>query len=80
MLIERKTKKMKEVIMIEKENLSIKYGHPMEVTCVKQAVEITLQLRGEAGKRQIEGVQIGITHNVGGSCGTAVVNIFNRER
>jgi len=55
-------------------------GHPVGATGVKQAVEITLQLRGEAGKRQIDGAEIGLTHNVGGSGGTAVVHIFGRER
>jgi acetyl-CoA C-acetyltransferase len=55
-------------------------GHPVGATGVKQAVEITLQLRGEAGRRQIEGAEIGLTHNVGGSGGTAVVHIFGRER
>lgn len=55
-------------------------GHPVGATGVKQAVEMTLQLRGEAGKRQINGANIGLTHNVGGSGGTAVVHIFARER
>ncbi len=55
-------------------------GHPVGATGVKQAVEITLQLRGEAGKRLIDGAEIGLTHNVGGSGGTAVVHIFSRER
>ncbi len=55
-------------------------GHPVGATGVKQAVEITLQLRGEAGRRQIEGAQIGLTHNVGGSGGTAVVHIFGRDK
>lgn len=55
-------------------------GHPVGATGVKQAVEITLQLRGEAGKRQIDGAQIGLTHNVGGSGGTAVVHIFGRDK
>ncbi len=55
-------------------------GHPVGATGVKQAVEITLQLRGEAGKRQVESAGIGLTHNVGGSGGTAVVHIFGRER
>lgn len=55
-------------------------GHPVGATGVKQAVEITLQLRGEAGKRQINGAEIGLAHNVGGSGGTAVVHIFGRER
>ncbi|HEY9245691.1 MAG TPA: thiolase domain-containing protein, partial [Candidatus Methanoperedens sp.] len=55
-------------------------GHPVGATGVKQAVEITLQLRGEAGKRQIDGANIGLTHNVGGSGGTAVVHIFARGK
>ncbi len=55
-------------------------GHPVGATGVKQAVEITLQLRGEAGKRQIEGPRFGLTHNVGGSGGTAVVHIFGRDK
>jgi len=55
-------------------------GHPVGATGVKQAVEITLQLRGEAGKRQINGAEIGLTHNVGGSGGTAVVHIFGRDK
>lgn len=55
-------------------------GHPVGATGVKQAVEITLQLRGEAGRRQIEGANIGLTHNVGGSGGTAVVHIFGRDK
>ena len=55
-------------------------GHPVGATGIKQAVEITLQLRGEAGKRQVEGAELGLTHNVGGSGATAVVHIFSRER
>ncbi|MCX9084700.1 MAG: thiolase domain-containing protein [Candidatus Methanoperedens sp.] len=55
-------------------------GHPVGATGVKQAVEMVLQLRGEAGKRQIDGANIGLTHNVGGSGGTAVVHIFGRDK
>ena len=53
-------------------------GHPVGATGIKQAVEIVLQLRGEAGKRQVDGAEIGLTHNVGGSGATAVVHIFKR--
>ncbi len=52
-------------------------GHPVGATGVKQVVEIALQLRNEAGKRQVKDVEIGLTHNVGGSGGTAVVHIFS---
>lgn len=55
-------------------------GHPVGATGVKQAVEITLQLRGGAEKRQVDGAETGLTHNVGGSGGTAVVHIFSRGR
>jgi acetyl-CoA C-acetyltransferase len=53
-------------------------GHPVGATGIKQAYEIALQLRGEAGRRQVEDAEIGLTHNVGGSGGTAVVHIFSR--
>lgn len=55
-------------------------GHPVGATGVKQTAEIVTQLRGEAGKRQVDGAEIGMTHNVGGSGATAVVHILSRER
>jgi len=51
-------------------------GHPVGATGVAQIVEITQQLRGEAGKRQVKDVRIGLTHNVGGSGATCVVHIL----
>ena len=52
-------------------------GHPVGATGVKQIVEITQQLRGSAGKRQVKGrVKLGLTHNIGGSGGTAVIHIL----
>lgn len=53
-------------------------GHPVGATGIKQAVEIAWQLRGEAGKRQVSGADIGLSHNVGGSGATAVVHIYRR--
>jgi acetyl-CoA C-acetyltransferase len=47
-------------------------------TGIKQAYEIALQLRGEAGKRQVEDAEFGLAHNVGGSGGTAIVHIMSR--
>ncbi len=55
-------------------------GHPVGATGIKQAVEITLQLRGDAGKRQVKGAEVGLTHNVGGTGGTAVVHILSINR
>ncbi len=53
-------------------------GHPVGATGIAQAVEVTEQLRGNAGDRQVEGARIGITHNVGGSGGTAVVSLLRK--
>jgi acetyl-CoA acetyltransferase len=44
----------------------ISKGHPVGATGVSQAYEIWLQLRGEAGDRQVEGAKVGMTHNGGG--------------
>jgi acetyl-CoA C-acetyltransferase len=51
-------------------------GHPVGATGIKQVFEIVQQLRGEAGKRQIEGAEIGMTHNVGGTGATVAVHIL----
>ena len=53
-------------------------GHPVGATGVKQAVEIAMQFRGEVGKRQVKDLEYGLSHNVGGSGGTAVVHIYKR--
>ncbi|TFF84109.1 MAG: acetyl-CoA acetyltransferase [Promethearchaeota archaeon] len=41
-------------------------GHPLGATGIAQIVELVWQLRGEAGKRQVEGAETGITCNFGG--------------
>jgi acetyl-CoA C-acetyltransferase len=54
-------------------------GHPLGATGVSMAVEITKQLRGEAGQRQVKDPEVGLTHNVGGSGQIVAVQIFRRE-
>lgn len=51
-------------------------GHPVGATGVAQVVEVVHQLRGEAGDRQVKGAKIGLTQNMGGSGGSAVVHIM----
>jgi len=53
-------------------------GHPVGATGIKQAIEVTWQLRNEAEGRQVKDAAIGMTHNVGGSGATAVVHIYGR--
>jgi acetyl-CoA C-acetyltransferase len=55
-------------------------GHPVGASGAGQVVEIWKQLRGTAGERQVPGtVDVGLTHNVGGTGQTCVVHIFERR-
>ncbi len=54
-------------------------GHPVGATGIAQVVEITKQLRGEAGERQVKDARVGMTQNMGGSGGSSVVHILERE-
>lgn len=53
-------------------------GHPVGATGASQVVEIFKQMRGRAERdRQVKkDLKCGVTHNVGGSGATAVVNVF----
>lgn len=44
-------------------------GHPIGASGLAQIYEIGQQLRGEAGKRQVEGARIGLAENGGGNIG-----------
>ncbi|MFC1711020.1 thiolase domain-containing protein [Patescibacteria group bacterium] len=54
-------------------------GHPVGATGVKQIVEVFNQLKNRAGVRQTKDPKIGLTHNVGGTGGTAVVHILQKK-
>jgi acetyl-CoA acetyltransferase len=45
-------------------------GHPLGATGLAQCFELTHQLRGSAGKRQVEGARVALQHNLGlgGAC------------
>ena len=51
-------------------------GHPVGATGVAQIIEVVHQLRGDAGKRQVKDARVGLTQNMGGSGGSAVVHIL----
>ena len=52
-------------------------GHPLGATGLAQCAELTWQLRGQAGPRQVEGARIALQHNIGlgGAC---VVTMYER--
>ena len=44
-------------------------GHPIGATGIANQFELAMHLRGQAGKRQVEGAKIGLAHVIGlGTC------------
>jgi acetyl-CoA acetyltransferase len=53
-------------------------GHPGGPTGLAQIWETTLQLRGEAGRRQVEGARVGLCHMMGGGS-VCAIHILTRD-
>src|SRR5579872_1526307 len=51
-------------------------GHPVGATGVAQICDVVMQIRGDAGERQIARHELGLAQNLGGSGATAVVTIL----
>lgn len=51
-------------------------GHPVGATGAGQICDVVLQLRGEAGERQVARREIGLAQNLGGSGATCVVTVL----
>ena len=55
----------------------ISKGHPLGATGLAQCAELSWQLRGEAGPRQVDGATRALQHNIGLG-GAAVVTLYER--
>ncbi|MFF4451471.1 lipid-transfer protein [Streptomyces goshikiensis] len=55
----------------------ISKGHPLGATGLAQAAELTWQLRGEAGARQVPNARVALAHNIGLG-GAAVITLLHR--
>jgi sterol carrier protein 2 len=53
----------------------ISKGHPLGATGLAQCSELTWQLRGTAGERQVDGAKVAVQHNIGLG-GAAVVGVY----
>jgi acetyl-CoA acetyltransferase len=53
-------------------------GHPIGATGLAQCFELTTQLRGEAGARQVAGAKVALQHNLGLG-GAAVVTVYAKS-
>ncbi|MCH8275086.1 MAG: acetyl-CoA acetyltransferase [Armatimonadetes bacterium] len=59
---------------------SLGCGHLMEASGLAKALEVTLQLRGEAGKRQLSNARVGVAQSWRGvPHGTGAVAVFSRR-
>ena len=47
----------------------LRKGHPVGATGIAQIVELTEQLQGRCGARQVAGAKVGLAHNGGGAIG-----------
>jgi len=58
------------------------FGHPVGASGLRMLYECWLQLRGEAGKRQLADPGLVLTHNLGGRPGACVsfISIVGAER
>lgn len=52
-------------------------GHPLGATGLAQCAELSWQIRGEAGARQVDDVTLALQHNIGLG-GAAVVTLYER--
>ncbi len=48
------------------------FGHPIGASGLRMMYEMWLQMRGEAGPRQLKHPKVGLTHNLGGAPGRCV--------
>jgi len=55
------------------------FGHPTGATGARMIVENVLQLRGEAGARQVNGAKLALSHNIGGYPTGCAVSILGVE-
>ena len=53
-------------------------GHPLGATGLAQCFELTQQLRGNAGARQVDGARVALQHNLGLG-GAAVVTLYRAD-
>jgi acetyl-CoA C-acetyltransferase len=56
------------------------FGHPIGATGMRMIYELTQQLQGRAGERQVANARLGLAHNLGGPGAVACVSILSNEK
>jgi len=55
-------------------------GHPVGATGMYQIVEVVQQLRQQAGKNQIDGANVGMAQNIGGSGSNIITHVLSVDQ
>ena len=53
-------------------------GHPLGATGISQTIEITQQLQSKADKRQVDGAEIGLIHNMAAAATSSTVLVLEK--
>ncbi len=69
-LVEEGTTRLGGPLPVNPSGGLLRKGHPVGATGIAQVVEITEQLQGRAGARQVPGARVGLAQNGGGAIGT----------
>ncbi len=56
------------------------FGHPIGATGVRMLTELTVQLQGRAGQRQVANAGLGLAHNLGGPGAVSCVTILGNDK
>ena len=54
-------------------------GHPISATGLSQIYELVKQMRGQAGKRQVDSITYSMAHNIGGAGSISSVHILRKH-
>ncbi len=55
------------------------FGHPIGASGLRMIAEVSDQLRGRSGERQVNGAQTGVAHNVGGPGAVSCVTVLRGD-
>ena len=82
-LIDEGTTRLGGILPVNVSGGLLRKGHPIGASGAAQLVEITEQLQGRCGARQVENARVGLAHNGGGMIGldaaATAVSILARE-
>jgi acetyl-CoA acetyltransferase len=74
-LIDEGTTKLGGRVPVNTSGGLLRKGHPVGATGIAQIVELTEQLQGRCGKRQVEGATAALAHNGGGVVGNGAASM-----